>query len=261
MPFTQLILLIVPTPVLCLIVVGGSAVLSVATLLIVRRFVPHHRLKQHNDVTGSIFATVGVLYAVLLAFVVIVVWQDFDKSNMNVQKEANCVADLYRDSVAFSPDFKKETRALLKDYTKTLVSEEWKSMERGEPSRRLTETVNKIWILYSSYLPKNATEQTFFEESVRKLNELGESRRIRLADSRTGIHPILWFVLLTGGVVTMTFISFFGAENLTAQVIMALLLAMLVGLILFTIAAMDYPFTGSIAISTDAFKPLMSYIE
>lgn len=261
MPFTQLILLMIPTPILCLIIVGGSATLAVATLLIVRSFVPHHRLKQHNDVTGSIFATVGVLYAVLLAFVVIIVWQDFDKADLNVQKEANCLVDLYRDAGAFPPDFRKEVHNLFKDYTNTVLNEEWKTMQRGESSCAVTEIIRKIWNSYSSYLPKNATEQTFFEESVHKLNELGESRRLRLMDARTGVHPVLWFVLIMGGIVTMTFISFFGAESLKAQIVMALLLAMLVGLILFTIVSMDYPFTGSISISPKAFKPMLSCVE
>jgi FtsH-binding integral membrane protein len=261
MPFTQLILLTIPTPVLCLMIIGASTTLSVVTLLIVRSFVPHHRLKQHNDVAGSIFATVGVLYAVLLAFVVIVVWQSFDKSNLNVQKEANCVVDLYRDAEAFSPEFKKEVVDLLKDYIKGVIDEEWKTMERGEPSQRVTETLGNMWHAYSSYLPKNITEQTFFEESVRKLNELGELRRMRLMDSNTGIHPVLWFVLIVGGVVTMIFVSFFGAENLKAQVVMALLLSMLVGLILFTIASMDYPFTGSVSISPEIFKVILSCVK
>ena len=254
MPFTQFLLLVIPTPVLGLMIVGGSAMLSVSALLVVRAFIPHHRLKMHNDVAGSIFATVGVLYAVLLAFVVVVVWENFDKSSLNVQKEANCLIDLYRDAESFSPEFKQDLRSLFNDYANAVVDDEWKKMQMGESSSNVGAISKKMWLAYTSYLPKNVTEQTFFEESVRKLNELGELRRLRLLDSRTGIHPILWFVLIVGGMVTMTFISFFGSENLKAQIIMALLLATLVGLILFTIAAMDYPFTGSISISSEAFN-------
>lgn len=260
MSLTQWALLIIPTPLLCIIIVAGSVALAVAALLVVRSFVPHHRLKQHNDVAGSIFATVGVLYAVLLGFVVIIVWQNFDKANLNVQEEGNCLVDLYRDSSVFSPDFKKEMHGLLKSYAKTVVSEEWKTMQRGEQCKDVTEILTKMWDLYGSYLPKNITEQTFFEESVRKLNELGGLRRLRLLDSHKGIHPVLWFVLIVGGMVTMTFISFFGAENLKAQIAMAVLLAMLIGLILFTIASMDYPFTGTVAVSTDAFKPILAHV-
>ena len=261
MPFAQWILVKIPAPVLCLLIVGIFSFLSISFLLIMRSFIPHHRLKQHNDVTGSIFSTVGVLYAVLLAFVVIIVWQDFDKAKLNVQKEVNCLIDLYRDSSAFSPEFRAEVHDLLKDYTTAVIDEEWKAMENGGMSKHVTDIMTKIWSAYGSYLPKNATEQTFFEESVHKMNELGESRRLRLMDANSGVHPILWFVLISGGVVTMSFISFFGAENLKVQMAMALLLAALVGLILFTIASLDYPFTGSVTISSRALKMALACVR
>ena len=259
MPFTQFLLLKIPTALLGVIIVAGAAILSVATLLTVRRFIPHHRLKAHNDVAGSIFATLGVLYAVLLAFVVIIVWQGFDNADLNVQKEANCLTDLYRDAEPFSLEFRHELYPLLDEYVKTVVNEEWKTMERGEASPHAAELIRKLWPLYSAYLPKNATEVAFFQESVRKLNELGEFRRLRIMDSRSGVNPLLWIVLISGGVITVTFISFFGSENLRPQMTMAILLAMLVGLILFTIAAMDFPFTGSVSVSKDAFTHIIGY--
>jgi hypothetical protein len=94
MPFTQMLLFYIPTMVLGAITVAVFIILSVGGLLLVRQFVPHQRLKVHNDVAGSIFGTLGMAYTVLLAFVVVIVWQNFDKSNLNVQREANCLADL-----------------------------------------------------------------------------------------------------------------------------------------------------------------------
>jgi hypothetical protein len=48
-------------------------------------------------VSGFTFATVGVIYAVLLAFVAVAVWQNFAQTDNQVQTEANLVGDLYRD--------------------------------------------------------------------------------------------------------------------------------------------------------------------
>jgi len=58
---------------------SGTLLLGVATLIamaspvLVRRRVSLDRLRVNNEVAGFKFATVGVLYAVLLAFAVIVV--------------------------------------------------------------------------------------------------------------------------------------------------------------------------------------------
>jgi hypothetical protein len=40
--------------------------------------VPTEVRQKHNDVAGFIYAVLGVVYAVLLALVVIAVWEEFD---------------------------------------------------------------------------------------------------------------------------------------------------------------------------------------
>ena len=259
MPFTQALIYYIPTPILGAIIVSIFVILSVGGLLLVRSLVPHHRLKVHNDVAGAIFNTLGVAYTVMLAFVVVIAWQSFDKSDLNVEKEANCIVDLYRDSVSFQSSFRDEIRSLLKEYTDTVVNEEWKLLARGEQSLKAHELLKKIWVTYGSYEPKTENEKTFFTESIRKLNEAGELRRLRLMDSRTGIHPILWAVLLIGGITTISFTFFFGSENLNAQIMMASMLAMIIALILFLVLLLDFPFTGGLNISPDAFK-LMAHL-
>ena len=257
MSFTQQILLNVPSVILCLLMVCGSVTLTILGLLVMRHFVPHHKLKAHNDVSGPIFSTLGVVYAVLLAFVVIVVWERFDKSDVNAQKEANCLVDLWRDSEAFAPEFKDKARGLFREYSEVVVSEEWGMLAKGQMSPRVGEIVNKMWTLYSGYLPRNATEQAFFEESVRKLNEFGELRVMRIVDANSGIHPVLWVVLAFGGIVTVAFTFFFGAESLRTQAAMAVLLAIIISLIIFTIFSLDYPFTGDVRINPpEVFKIL-----
>lgn len=257
MPLAQQILLNIPSFLLCLIVVGGFTAFSIGGLLLVRRFVPHSALKDHHDVADPILGALGALYAVLLAFVVVTVWQSFDKSDSNVEQEANYVADIYRDSEAFSPDFHRQVGDLLREYRQGVIEEEWDSMKRGQMSPRVEDTVRRIWALYVAYQPGNSTEQSFFDESVRNLDAFRDLRRQRVMDSKRGIHPLLWFVMLLGGVVTIAFTFFFGAKSLMAQTLMAALLSIVISLILFTILSLDFPFTGGVSISPAAFKEIL----
>jgi len=256
MSLEQFLLLKVPMAVLGIVFVGGAVVIAVGGLLIVRRLIPHHRMKVHNDVAAAIFGTVGVIYAVLLAFVVIVVWQGLDRSRINVEQEANRLEDLYRDCVAFRPDFKAKVRSLLKEYRDAVVDDEWKTMAWGERSPKVEKIINDLWAAYSRYEPGNGTDRIFFEEGVHKLNELEEFRSFRLIDSKTGVNFLLWFVLVIGGISTIAFTVFFGAENLKAQVAMAVILSILISLIIFTVFSMDYPFTGEISVKPRAFIQL-----
>lgn len=256
MSFTQALTYYVPTTALGFIVVSLFVAMSIGGLLLVRRLVPHHRLKVHNDVAAAIFNTLGVVYAVLLAFVVVVVWQNFDKTKQNVEGEANYIMDIYRDSSALPESFRTEARAMMKKYADSVINDEWHLVAMGKQSAKTFEHLNKLWAVYASYEPKTEKEKIFFAESVRKLNQAGELRRTRLMDSRAGIHPILWIVLVVGGVTTVSFTFFFGSENLRAQIAMASMLAMLVALILFTILLFDFPFTGALKISSVAFTKM-----
>jgi prolipoprotein diacylglyceryltransferase len=58
-----------------LIVVGGICLASLVGLEQVQRLVPSVSRQRHNDVAGFIYAALGVIYAVLLALVVISVWE------------------------------------------------------------------------------------------------------------------------------------------------------------------------------------------
>ena len=62
-----------------LLVVGLPTALAMVGPVLVRRYVSLERLTTNNEVAGFKFAAVGVLYAVLLAFAVIVVWERFSE--------------------------------------------------------------------------------------------------------------------------------------------------------------------------------------
>ena len=254
MPFAQQLLLNVPPLLLCSIIVGLTVGYAIGGLLIVRHFVPHNRLKIHHDVADPILGAISTIYAVLLAFVVVTVWIAFDKSNSNVRLEANYMADIYRDAEAFSPDFRQKVGGLLREYRKGVVEKEWNSMQRGQMSWEVEMTMRKIWDLYTTYQPKTPNEVAFFNESVTKINLFRELRRQRLMDSRIGIPPLLWFVLIMGAVSTISFTFLFGMDNIKAQILMVVLLSTMIALILFTVMSLDFPFTGSVSVTSEPFK-------
>ena len=255
MPLGQSLLLKIPSFILGLIIVGGAVGFSIAGLLVVRHFVPHGRLKAHNDVADPILGLLGAVYAVLLAFVVVTVWQAFEKSSSVVQEEANCLADMHRGAEAFSPDFRQKSAELLRSYRQAAVNYEWPSMAYGKASPEARKELRQIYSLYTSYEPRSVKEQSFFNESVQKLNLLRDLREQRLLDSRTGIHALLYFVLVAGAIAVISFTFLFGTENIKAHIVMTVLLSALISLILFTILSLDFPFTGSISVSA---QPLNS---
>lgn len=257
MPLAQNILLHIPIIPLGIIMALSAVALSVVGLSIVWRFVPRQMLKSHNDLTNAIFQAVALAYTVLLAFVVVVAWQNFDKAVWHAETEANALVDIYRSSLVFDKPFGGQVRGLVKDYVKMIIDEEWELLGRGEESIKARAMLRNIWMLYIGYEPRTAKENIFFEESLRKLDDLREMRRLRIIDAKTGIHPVLWFVLTVGAIATIGFTFFFGSDKFINHAIMASVLGVIIALILLTILAFSFPFTGSARIEPKTFQQVI----
>ena len=258
MSFIQILLTYLPAWLLCFLMVAIYVALSIAGLIIIRKFYPHYKCKLHNDIAGFIFATLGVIYAVLLAFTVIITWQDFDKAQDVTVNEANCIASLYRDATPFPVGLQAQLKGELVAYVKTIISEEWQMMAQGQRSENVQKIQEKLWKLYAGFQPKNETQKIFLAESVQKLSQAGEMRRQRIVYAGRGIHPLLYFVLFAGSLITIAFTMLFGTENIIPHLIMTSLLAAMIAITLFTVIALDYPFTGNISIQPDVFTNMLS---
>jgi hypothetical protein len=255
----QLLLTSLPTPLFGLLIVALYVALSVAGLFVIRKYWPlHHTFKSHNDVAGAIFATLGVIYAVLLAFLVVVTWQSFDEAGLNAAREANYLADLYRDSTPLPAAFRGELKADLKVYIAEIINDEWPVMAGGRRAPDVTAEQGRLWTLLAGFRPRGETQKVFFTEAVKKFNAACEARRQRLLDAGSGLNGILYFVLIVGGLITVLYTLLFGTENFGPQIVMTSMLAVMIALTLFTIMALDYPFSGDISIRPDVFRTVLT---
>jgi hypothetical protein len=257
MPFQQWILLNIPTWLIAAIMLAISVGTAVGGVLLVRWLVDVKKFKEHHDIASPIFSTIGVIYAVMLAFVLVIVWQDFDRAQNNTVQEANYFAQIYRDSTGLPEPFRGRFLEANANYLSAVIKYEWPQMQRGEKSVEAAAAAEKVWEITAGFEPKTEAEKIFFSETLQKMNQAVEMRRQRLQDSASGLHPSLWFVLLLGGIITVVFTFFFGSENLYAQLMMTTMLAVLIVLILFTILLMDFPYSGDLSITVTPFQQVL----
>ena len=259
MPLQQWILLNIPTWVIAAIMLAIAVCTAVGGVLLVRHLVDIKKFKQHHDIAGPIFSTIGVIYAVMLAFVLVIVWQDFDRAQNDTVKEANYFAQIYRDATGLPEPFRSQFLEANGNYLKAVVKYEWPQMQRGERSIEAQAAADRVWEVTASFDPKTEKEKIFFSEMLNKMNDAVEMRRQRIQDSGSGLHPSLWFVLLLGGIITVVFTFFFGSENLYAQITMTTMLAVLIVLIIFTILLMDFPYSGDLSIPATPLQLVLDH--
>ena len=247
----------VPTVWLGLGLVVIAVGLSLLGLIVVRRHVRPSTLKASHDVAGFLIAIVGVIYAVLLGFVVVVVWEQFGTTDRDTSDEAAAVGLLYRDAVALGRDG-RPLEAAVAAYGNSIVNVEWKYMadhQEGSPTTGIY--LNKVWQAVTHLRARNATEADFVTNTITDLSAANEDRRTRIIDSSSEIPTPLWAVLIAGGLMTIAFTYFFGVESFTAQALMVSALATIIALSLLVILTLNLPFTGGLALKPDAMQSVI----
>jgi hypothetical protein len=105
---------------------------ALAGLELVQRLVPATSRQRHNDVAGFIYAPLGVIYAVLLALVVIAVWGEYDSAGETVEQEANAVAEIAWLAHRLPEPEGSHIQELARSYAHEVVDKEWPLMEQGQ---------------------------------------------------------------------------------------------------------------------------------
>jgi hypothetical protein len=237
-----------------LIVVGSVTALAMIGPIVVRQVVPLDRLRLNNEVAGFKFATVGVIYAVLLGFAVIVVWEKFTSAEHTVTREAGAVVAVYRLSAALSDESAAALRSSLTNYTRTVIERDWPAMEHGAGDKAATDALTEIYAAGVAGGAEHERNPAVSAEIFHQLDVITQARRDRLALAAGIVPDVVWMVLVFGAGVTISFTFFFGATNVLAQTLMTALLALLVSMGLLVILAIDRPFSGAAAVAPEPLE-------
>jgi hypothetical protein len=251
------------------LVIGGICLLSLGGLLLVERLVPAQTRQKHNDVAGFIYAALGVIYAVLIALVVIAVWESFQAANETVEQEANAVAEIFWLGNRLPEPEGTHIQELAQSYAEEVVHKEWPLMEQGQaPLMESEEGTPTGWTLIDDIRatiqdlnPHTKAEEQLYAEGLDQVQMLADARRMRLVAAEEGIPGVLWAVLIFGGIAAVGFTYLFGLANTWAHRLMVVTLAAVIGLVLFTIGAMEHPFSGGARIGTGAFDLILERFE
>jgi hypothetical protein len=241
------VVLIVVLPALVMLVQWG-----------IRRRWPALVKGEQNDVVGFVIAVVGVIYAVLLAFVVIVAWETFDRAEEVVGQEASTLRGIYRDSIGLPPETQADLQDLVRRYADEVITDSWPAMAEGRPGDpEAGDLFNEMAAVLSRTPVTTPAQQELVGAGTEQLNQLVSLRSQRLDFVGSGIPGILWTALIVGAIVTVGFALLFGIERAGLQLLMVGSLAALVGVLLFVVVGFNYPFSGDVSVQPEPFERVL----
>jgi hypothetical protein len=242
-------------------VIGISLLYALSGVLLTRRYVRARAGEGHNDVPMPIFQTAGTIYAVLLAFSVIAVWQSYGAAKDNASEEASTLATLYRQTNGMPASTALELRTLVRGYTNAVVTDEWPiQSSTGGASPLARKQLGDIYRAYGT-MSANVARSPIAVEFLQTMRTVAADRNRRTLQASEALPAVLWIGLLVGGIVVvgMTFMLY--ADATWPHVVSSVLLSTLIGTLLFITLVLHRPFSGPLAIKPDSFQHSLAVFD
>jgi hypothetical protein len=249
-------LLTLPTWLLGLGIVGLAVA---ATVLGGRLSGSWVKARPEDPAVVALHATVSTIYTVLLAFVVVIVWQQFTDASDRVDTEATRLSNLWRDSRAFPDADRESMQDAIHEYIRLTTTREWPAMAAGTaPDPSSSAAFERIWEVVYKKDPKGPREEAFYGEMLTRLNELGAARRLRLLSARASVPGVLWLLLVGGGMVVVALSYLLPTQSGRGRNLALAATSCVIALTLFLILVLNHPYSGDIQVDKSALTDLLT---
>jgi hypothetical protein len=251
-------LYVVPSWLLLLIAIAFASAGAVAVHAAIRRRFARVNFRDYNDVGGIVLGVVGGLFGVTLAFIIAIVWQEFDGTSQRVAAEAGAATDLWHVSRGLPPPLGSGVRANLLTYAHLMVADEWPAMRRGTSSPRAEAVLTRTFEDVARFRPADAGASNAQSAALQYLALLHDSRHHRLEDNDRGVSPFEWTVLFIGALAVLLLCFLVGLPNLRTQLLMTGAVAAMIATMFVLIFELDYPFRGDLSIAPSGWEQFVA---
>jgi hypothetical protein len=235
--------------------VASASAVSVLGLMGFRAIAPAADLLGSSDELGTYLQTVGGIYAVLLAFVVYVVWGQYNDTRSVVDREAAVLADLYRTACGLPSDSRTTIQAGLRSYLQAVVRDEWPAMASHDAAvlERVGHQLDTVWLAIHRCTPRDTCQQTAYSEVLSRFNDLTDLRTGRLTAAESRIPLAMRILLYAGAVIVVGSMYLIWIPALWVHGLATAALAGAIAHILYLIVDLDDAFSGDWQVSFAPF--------
>jgi len=228
---------------------------GVGVFVVRRRLLPKWNIQvDDSGFSGSLVNATMVFYGLAVALMAVSVWQTYADVSKIVSSEATALASLYRDVSGYPDSHRPNLQGELRDYVQNIIEESWPLQKHGKIPVSGVERMNRFQAVLIGFEPATEGQKLLHAETLRAYNQMIIARRLRLDSVQTGLPAVMWVVIIAGAFIGLSSAFFFKVEDARLHAVQVLLLSAFIGLVIFMIFALDHPFRGDLAISSDSYQ-------
>ena len=214
----------------------------------------HGEQHSHNEIVGFYLGAICLFYGITLGLLAIGTWEAYTSLDAKVGEEASTLASLYRDVSSLPEPKRTELQTDLREYAHQVIDIAWPLQRRGIIPKNTAADLKALQEHLASFEPITEGQKTLHAEAYRQFDRIVELRRIRLNSVVAGLPAVMWCVVLVGAFLNIALTWFFDMRSHLMHMWMTIMFSGFLGLMIFLLAAMDYPFRGQISVGPEAFE-------
>ncbi len=213
---------------------------------------------EHNTIIGIFTATVSVFLGIILSFIIVNVWNNYNTAQLNADKEAQAIYLLYG-VVRLLPNT-EATQKLIIAYLENIINVEYPSMKDGNFLGEGTLILDQLRLAIYGYDPDGDQQTVLYTESIDWLNEVIGLRIDRFNSAFVGVYPVVWWVTIVDSILIIIMAWFINCCG-PMHYILTLIISIYVATALFLVIILSYPFEGYSSLSPEPFEIALEQIQ
>ncbi|HSI90776.1 MAG TPA: hypothetical protein VK927_06630 [Adhaeribacter sp.] len=248
-----------PTWLFVLLLTAFTVTLVLGGLALKFKFLPHLFLSSEDNQSANILIRLtSTLLTVMLAFMVISIWKDYEMQRTNTEEEACTLGNLYRDARGANLKVEAEIQGLVVNYTRAVVEHSWPAMADGRESKRAWRAFNDLYGYVIRINPENKKEEIIFARLSGHLNKLATYRRLRnLRNQNPSMPEFMSGIIFLGCIVNIVFSYLLQVENKRMHQLMVGMGGIMLGLVFSLIMLLNHPYRSSVKVSSQPLENLL----
>lgn len=240
---------------MALVIFGFTYLVTAAIYLIVMWLAVGERARSFKAVSAGMLSPLGILFGLFVAFTAAQVWNDLDRANEAVNREASALRSIVILANNFPGEPQARVRALVHSYIDETITREWPMMAQRTATLRLTpRPLVEVLQFALSITSADQGQQLAQHEMAAAVENALDARRQRIIVSGSEVNGVKWACLFVQAVCALLAIALVHSGDRLASAITLGMFASGVATCVLLIAAHDRPFTGDISV---AATPLM----
>jgi hypothetical protein len=243
-----------------LAILTAGSVITALLILGVRRFVPPP-LRGHEERRGWVFAFCGVLYALVVGFVLAFALEGYQAAESEAGSEADSVTALSRAATLFDAESRDRIGHELICYSRAVIYDEWPRLSDGERSELATAATDRLFQSFGD-LGRHNPDNAALTTSLDRVRELGEARASRLLKSQQYLPSMFWVFMVFGGLMLTAYATVLaGNERRLGQAMFILPVTLLLLCSIYLVAVFEQPFRGPNALKPQAMEVALQSVN